>query len=245
MPGTAAYNIRTRDAVPDEVEVIPEGMRSRSASRLKEEDRPSTPGGTMIPKTVVELVEPDKPSHGEVPGTAAYDMRMADATPDVVLTSPIETRQNLEGEHISLGLAGHSLTRKGEPTSDHRSRFPSQSDGEPPSGREMNGTDDMNGTADGGSTAEDGLNGEAGEEDEEGFGDDFDDFEEGAEVGEDDFGDFDDGVQVAEATVPTEALQRAPDPLEHLVSSRTIINTHLAAFNARFGPMTYDMCSLI
>ena len=104
VPGTSAYKLRTQDAVPDEIEIVPEGSRSRSASRLSEADRPLTPGGTMIPKTIVEKVEPDQPSHGEVPGTAAYEKRRADAEPDEVLKSPIKTRQNLEGMSNTLAL---------------------------------------------------------------------------------------------------------------------------------------------
>lgn len=46
-------------------------------------------------------------------------------------------------------------------------------------------------------------------DDEAGFGDDFDDFEEGAEAGEDDFGDFDDGFTAA-AGVPDAST--GPDP---------------------------------
>ena len=58
--------------------------------------RPGTPGGSPIPKTVVEKVD-DRPSHGEVDGTSAKEMRMADAMPDEVRTAPQETRQRLEG----------------------------------------------------------------------------------------------------------------------------------------------------
>lgn len=56
-----------------------------------------TPGGLPIPKTVVEKVEPENPSHGEVPGTAAYDIRTEDAQPDEVRVAPEVTRMNLEG----------------------------------------------------------------------------------------------------------------------------------------------------
>lgn len=87
MPGTSAYQMRVQDAVPDEVEIVPEGGRSRSTSMLSASDRPSTPlspGGTPIPKTVVEKVD-DEPSHGDVPGTEAYEQRQADAVPDIVL----------------------------------------------------------------------------------------------------------------------------------------------------------------
>lgn len=88
VPGTAAYNMRTQDAVPDEVEIVPDGQRSRSTSRVSVSDRPVTPGGTPIPKTVVERIDPDEPAHGEVPGTAAHQQRLADAAPDVILKAP-------------------------------------------------------------------------------------------------------------------------------------------------------------
>lgn len=85
VPGTDAYGKRERDAVPDEVEVVPEGSRSRSHSSVGLQDHPSTPGGTLIPQTLVEKVDPDTPSHGEVPGTPAYEQRKADAVPDSVM----------------------------------------------------------------------------------------------------------------------------------------------------------------
>jgi len=100
VPGTAAYKMRTQDAVPDELEVVPEGQRSRSASQVFRDEgrRPSTPGGPAVPKLVVEKVEPEKPSHGEVPGTDAYEMRKADATPDEVITSPVTAHAPLQGK---------------------------------------------------------------------------------------------------------------------------------------------------
>lgn len=88
VPGTTAYKLRTADAVPDEIEVVPEGTRSRSASRVSAGDRPSTPGGTQIPKIIAEKIDPDVPGYGDVPGTAAYEMRRADATPDEIVKSP-------------------------------------------------------------------------------------------------------------------------------------------------------------
>ncbi|KAJ4322409.1 hypothetical protein N0V94_002396 [Neodidymelliopsis sp. IMI 364377] len=91
VPGTAAYNMRTQDAVPDEVEIVPDGQRSRSASHVSISDRPLTPGGTPmspIPKTVVEKIDPDQPSHGDVPGTLAHQQRLADAAPDIIVKAP-------------------------------------------------------------------------------------------------------------------------------------------------------------
>ncbi|RAL63212.1 hypothetical protein DID88_004290 [Monilinia fructigena] len=89
VPGTEAYNMRTEDAEPDQIAMVPE-YDGASPSR-----RPSTPGDLPIPTTVVEKIDPDTPSHGEVPGTPAYEKRKADAVPDLVLDStPGRSRSN-------------------------------------------------------------------------------------------------------------------------------------------------------
>ena len=69
--------------MPDELEVIPEGTKSRSRSNVSSQDRPSTPGGTPLPKTVVTKVDSEK-KHGEIEGTAAANIRSQDANPDEV-----------------------------------------------------------------------------------------------------------------------------------------------------------------
>lgn len=97
VPGTEAYKMRTQDAVPDEVEIVPDGQRSRSTSRVSASDRPLTPGGTPIPKTIVEKIDPDKPSYGDVPGTHAHQLRLADAQPDVILKVPEPPQSKSEG----------------------------------------------------------------------------------------------------------------------------------------------------
>lgn len=97
VPGTAAYNMRTQDAVPDEVEIVPDGQRSRSTSRVSVSDRPLTPGGTPIPKTIVERIDPDQPAHGEVPGTLAHQQRLADAMPDIIVKAPEPPQRNNQG----------------------------------------------------------------------------------------------------------------------------------------------------
>lgn len=76
--------MRSQDAVPDEVEIIPDGEKSRPYSKAGEKDRNTTPRGSPIPKTVVQKLDPTSPSHGEVPGTTAYSIRAADAAPDVI-----------------------------------------------------------------------------------------------------------------------------------------------------------------
>ena len=96
VPGTEAYKIRTQDAVPDEIEVVPEGTRSRSASRVSREDISRSPGGNSIPRTVVEKVD-DTPSHGEVPGTYAHELRKADAEPDEIIKSPEKEGVSFKG----------------------------------------------------------------------------------------------------------------------------------------------------
>ena len=70
--------------MPDEVEVVPEGQSSRRGSTAIETPRSGTPGGSPIPKTVVEKIDPGSPSHGDVPGTAAHAIRRADAVPDEI-----------------------------------------------------------------------------------------------------------------------------------------------------------------
>jgi hypothetical protein len=84
VPGTAAYARRAQDAVPDEVEVS--GRLSKRSSQYLEP--PTTPGGTLIPRTVVEKVDPSSPSYGEAPGSKGYSHRKADSVPDLVLKAP-------------------------------------------------------------------------------------------------------------------------------------------------------------
>lgn len=97
VPGTDAYKKRTQDAVPDEVEIVPDGQRSRSTSRVSINDRPLTPGGSAVPKTVVEKIDPDQPSHGDVPGTHAHELRRADAEPDVIIKAPEPPQSKSQG----------------------------------------------------------------------------------------------------------------------------------------------------
>ena len=73
--------------MPDEVVITPEERRvsQRNSAHL---EPARSPGGSAIPRTVVEKVDPASPSHGELPGTPAYEQRLADATPDIVLKAP-------------------------------------------------------------------------------------------------------------------------------------------------------------
>ena len=91
------------DAVPDEVEIVPEGRLSKRSSQLLEP--PTTPGGSFIPRTVVEKVDPLFPSHGDVPKTSAYLQRQMDAVPDVILKTPGPGRKGTTSSEDSEGQA--------------------------------------------------------------------------------------------------------------------------------------------
>ena len=93
--------MRKSDAVPDQLEVVPEGSRSRSSSIDQSKPEEPSIGGDSVPKTIVEKVDPVSPSHGEVPGTEAHDIRKADAEPDEVLQAPESARAPLDGGSLS------------------------------------------------------------------------------------------------------------------------------------------------
>jgi hypothetical protein len=177
VPGTAAYNMRARDAVPDEVEVV---TRSRSASRVNPADRPIASGLPPVPKIVAIKIDPDVRGYGDVPGTEAYEKRKADAVPDIVLKSPDAGRapDNPFAGKSDRPHQGPPLTGQGSPTvSSYRSPTESAIPRPLPElDAESTGTRDV--TDDGGD-----------EDEDDGFGDDFDEFEEGQEGG--DFGEFD------------------------------------------------------
>lgn len=80
VPGSPAYKQRTQDAVPDELEVLTDGKRSHRSPP----DSLESPLSPPVPLTVVEKVDPDAASHGDIPGTAAYEKRLADASPDLI-----------------------------------------------------------------------------------------------------------------------------------------------------------------
>ncbi|KAL8899074.1 MAG: hypothetical protein Q9192_001756 [Flavoplaca navasiana] len=251
VPGTEAYNMRRQDAVPDELEVV--GDTSKPSSRSTSQSRPdrtSTPGGTPIPKTVVEKIEPDTPSHGDIPGTEAFNMRQADAVPDVILQSPdaksgfpdnvldsavhpsvsvpktIVTKVDEKPSHGEVpGTEAYDMRvedaepdvveTKGDPTglptsSSYRSSLPS------PKPRPSAIRRDSPIAADGGFGPIPSIDDGTSSSDERehlgistggGLDDDFDDFE--AQVDDDDFGDFDDGFEQS-STAPEPAAPEIP-----------------------------------
>ena len=88
VPGTAAHDIRSQDAAADEMVVATDDGTKRS-SRPAEVDQ-TAEGRTPMPEvpiTRVELVD-GEPSHGDVPGTVAHDIRKEDAVPDEMEVVP-------------------------------------------------------------------------------------------------------------------------------------------------------------
>ncbi|KAI1454384.1 hypothetical protein F4805DRAFT_324804 [Annulohypoxylon moriforme] len=170
VPGTEAYKKRTEDAEPDEIAILNE-TKSQSVSP----DRPVTPGGHPIPKTVVEESE-------DAPGSSAHryheSLHQADASPDFI------RKADGTGE---ANPTPSSLDTSKEPTDDATMtaslKSPTKHRRRKSSAAKSTGSFGGQGTVD--------------NDDDDDFGDDFDDFEEGDEDA--DFGDFDDGFQAAEA----------------------------------------------
>ncbi|KIW89031.1 uncharacterized protein Z519_10516 [Cladophialophora bantiana CBS 173.52] len=217
VPGTPAYEKRMLDAVPDEVEIVPEGRLSKRSSQLLEP--PTTPGGTLIPRTVVEKLDPESPSYGEIPKTSAYLQRQMDAVPDVILKNPEPGRRHYTDDGAGDGQKSSSssdipvpetvITRvdsipaHGEiPGTEARKKrtldaapdiIENQGSGagSPILDRSMNSTRRRSALHD---------NDDGNDRNDNDFGDEFDEFEEGAKAGaDDDFGDFDDGFEEPEA----------------------------------------------
>lgn len=98
--------MRIQDAVPDELEIIPDGEESKHASGLAPQDS-HTAATISIPKTVVQKVDPISPGHGKVPGTTAYFINKADAVPDVIVqvTDPqITSSPEAQSKRTSSGV---------------------------------------------------------------------------------------------------------------------------------------------
>ncbi|CAI7584348.1 unnamed protein product [Penicillium pancosmium] len=219
VPGTEAYNIRDQDAVPDQVEVIPEGSPSRDPSPAGLNARPTTPGDSPIPRTMVEKVDPESPSYGEIPGTEAFEKRQADAVPDFVKSTsdPESVQPPPSSEDASPDVSPPS-----QPIPEtHISRvdsLPMDEESSPqlrahhrrsPSDATPDIIETVSDTAitpeipftEHEQAPQDVEEDDFGEVNEgEGGADDFDDFvEEQNDMVDDDFGDFDDGFQ--EATI--------------------------------------------
>lgn len=225
MPGTSAYEIREQDAVPDEITVVPEESHDTDLSPAGSPERPLTPGGSPIPQTMVEKVEPESPAHGEVPGTEAYEKRQADAVPDIV-----KKTTDLEGPQSPSPSAGATENQPIPETKVSQvetdlldEELPSR-----PRAHQRSPSDALPDTVETISDPSISKSFPAGQEIlsqdtvavDEDAGDDFDEFvDEQDNIEDDDFGDFDDGFQEPEvADVPTEtSTTQQPQALPNVV----------------------------
>lgn len=185
----------------------------------------------QIPKTVVEKVEPDNPSYGEVPGTAAHDMRRADAEPDEIVTAPDTTRAKLEGQSPSRALSGsptalrsrsllperHHMMRTDTPPAPLQVTEPQQTD----LGRQSQQSPDHLPDLDLAELSEQG--GFAEDSRVSASGDDFDDFEEGGGE-DDDFGSFDDQA-ASPVRLQSTSSDPASDPVNTFSAQDVLVST--------------------
>ncbi|KAI9788508.1 MAG: hypothetical protein M1816_006848 [Peltula sp. TS41687] len=186
------YGFRDADVSSDE-EVGGESSRRRG-SKMSEQG---------IPTTVVEKVDPFTPSYGEVPGTMAYEMRRADAEPDVVVGSDdaalSRSRSGSTPGNLPVPITKVSVvdspSASGDPSGkkvDERH----QGDAEPDvivQGTDPQGAPTTRSINPNQSSFDDHSYGEDAEDKslDMAIGDDFDDFEGGGV--DEDFGDFDTG----------------------------------------------------
>ncbi|KAI9823363.1 MAG: hypothetical protein M1826_007774 [Phylliscum demangeonii] len=159
-----------------------------------------------VPLTVVEKVDPFAASYGEVPGTLAYDMRQADAAPDVVVASedpavpevphesaarklpvPITKLSQVEDLHDQHDAASHKAAGKHEQDAEP-DIVVTEEDPEEDVSTQSNSAEETSGPSVSRHEADDMSD----------FGaathNDFDDFAEGEAAEEDDFGEFDNGL---------------------------------------------------
>ncbi len=109
VPGTAAHDIRSQDAAPDEMVVATDDGTTQSS-------RPGDVGQAgegqismpEVPITRVERVD-DEPAHGEMPGTEAYDMRKGDAVADEMEVIPEDTPSIPRTKKKPFVLLSHAL----------------------------------------------------------------------------------------------------------------------------------------
>lgn len=215
-------------------------------TEINESQQPSTPktNALQIPRTVVEKVEPDSPSYGEVPGTLAHDMRRADAEPDEVVKAPDATRAKLEGQSQSRPRSRSPTSQLSRSVSsgkeDIRLGSPhlAQTTAHITDGVKIRDSEWSTNTRDDGSTESPRVTKNTGDDAGDDFGDDFDDFEEGGDG--DVFGLFDETV-VAEAieTEPQSTTTYSlPIHSSTTVTSDDIVSSSVAPIIMRRAQLT-------
>ncbi|KAG6038203.1 hypothetical protein E4U41_004455 [Claviceps citrina] len=163
------------------------------------QSNPMTPHiSSPIPRTRVERID-STPAHGEVPGTEAYNQRLADAQPDEIAVANDVVEDDFEASvetpRQEVPITVFEPVQSGDGAS---SPVPMRSPGvdaepdivlQPPNDYEETTTDSKE-IAEEEEEEED----QEKEEQSDDFGDDFDDFEEGA-AHDEEFDDFEDGFQ--------------------------------------------------
>ncbi|KAI1345250.1 hypothetical protein F5Y15DRAFT_410917 [Xylariaceae sp. FL0016] len=183
VPGTEAYEMRTNDAAPDEIAIVEDKDNTLQPTS---QERPTTPGGHPIPKTVVD-------ESADVPGSATHhyheDLHKADAAPDMIRKADGNGEVNSDPPSLNTNAQDTDDTAMSpalKSPATHRRRKSSAT-------KSIRSIDE---------------NGVEENNDDDDFGDDFDDFEEGDEDA--DFGDFDEGFQQAETQAEVPPLSSQP-----------------------------------
>jgi hypothetical protein len=180
---------------------------------------------------VVEKVDPEEASHGEVPGTSAHEKRLADAVPDVVMkasdskdspTPPALDPTPPETDTIVSEIPETRLERVDSvPAEEDTHPQAHQSSPSDPLPDSVETVPDASTSTETVSASHDPLPQD--DRDDDDFGepeqgaDDFDEFvEEQDDMGDDDFGDFDDGFQEPSAedaeAAPTDGIATTQPP---------------------------------
>ncbi|PHH86894.1 hypothetical protein CDD83_9611 [Cordyceps sp. RAO-2017] len=207
---------------PPERKVVDPGARQLSESSDEDDqftDAQSGPASphlsSPVPKTRIEKVD-NEPSHGQVPGTEAYQKRGSDAQPDEIAVmadedpeTPLATASNENDGDIDADLETPLAAANNEiPSAPSARESPTEDSSPPPEAPEHERIADavpqiaLTPDADASEAEAQGDNDD--------FGDDFDDFEEGAL--DDDFDDFEDGFQQAAASAPAAPATLLPQP---------------------------------
>ena len=199
---------------------------------------------------MVEKVDPDQPSHGEVPGTLANEKRLADAVPDVVVKasdsegSPTPPALGPTPPNVDVSEQDIPETRlervETMPTGEDEEAGPH------PQAHQSSPSDTLPDTVE---TVPDvslsddpelpvqdlSLGKDTNEydeydeqEDEQEMGDDFDEFvEEQDDMGDDDFGDFDDGFQEPSTEdIEDPPADTTPPPQQH--QAPPVVRPHIS-----------------
>ncbi|TLD26418.1 hypothetical protein PspLS_04831 [Pyricularia sp. CBS 133598] len=202
VPGTEAYQKRASDAEPDEIAIAPDSSSTVGGAEDRKQDDAS-PEKPQVPLTVVEETVD---SAGSITHSGTH--HESDAVPDKVVK--VDEGKSDEAKSSSKDGAIDTPVATSLPSPPAEPEGPPQS----PSKVAASASLEESGSATAPEEAEENDDEDIeGNDDDGGFGDDFDDFEEGGGDGDDDdFGDFDDGFQEPVAPEDAPPPVAAPPP---------------------------------